>query len=172
MDPWRQLAARTSVVCVTRLKLFLRPCLEYKTVSIFGCRLQSATHKPTHRRTRALLPRRTRLTQTPHAPPRGAIANLWHPLTAHTSIVCVTRLKSFLCPFLGHKSASIFGGRMQPATHKPTPRRMHTEPQHHRRNYKDKPTHTHMAKKRPQTYTSRHTTTYLHVQANMHTQPH
>ena len=120
---WRPLTAHTSIVCVTRLKLVLCPFLGYKTGSIFGRRMQPATHKPRHRHTRALLLRCTRLTQTPHASPRGAIADLRRPLTAHTSIVCVTRLKLVLCPFLGYKTVSIFGSRMQPATHKPTRRR-------------------------------------------------
>ena len=41
-----------------------------------------------------------RLVQTPHAPPRGAVAKFWRPITAHTPIVCATRLKLVVCSFL------------------------------------------------------------------------
>ena len=110
----RPLTAHTSIVGVTRLKLVLFQFLRYKTMSIFGRRVQPATHKPTRRHKRALLPSCTRLAQTSHAAPRGAIANLWRPLTAHPSIVCATRLKLLLCPFLVYKTASVFWRRVHP----------------------------------------------------------
>ena len=112
----RPLTAHTSIVCVTRLKLVLFPFLRYQTVSIFGRRMQPTTHEPTRRHTRALLPSCTRLAQTSHAAPRGAIANLWRPLTAHTSIVRATRLKLLLCQFWIYKTAPIFGRRVHPPT--------------------------------------------------------
>ena len=130
---WRPLTAHTSIVCVIKLKLVLCSFLGYKAASIFDRRMQPATHKPTHRLTRAFLSRRASLTQTPPAAPRGAVANPWRPFTAHTSIVCVTRLNLVLCPRLRYTTASIFERRIKPTTHKPTRRRTHTEPQHRRR---------------------------------------
>ena len=124
--------------------------------------MQPATHTPTHRRThtepqhhrRNYTDNRTHIhTQTNKNQPQtyaGFALKVYapgsnttctaprsdrEPLAAahkHTSIVCVTRLKLFRCPFLECKTASSFERRMQPATDKLTPRSTHTEPQHHR----------------------------------------
>ena len=201
-EPLAQLAPYTSVVCTTRLKLFVCSFLGYKSASIFGRRMQPTTHIPSRRRALALSPRlcasgsnatciAPRCDREPLAPDYSAHFNsvrhqveirvvcfvvykngvlFWtknatrhaqtyaqtyagfapkvcasvsnttctapmsdRPLTAHTSIVCVIRLKLFWCPFLGYKTASSFERRIKPTTHKPTRRRAHTEAQHHRR---------------------------------------